>query len=110
MTKVVMVFLSPSVQILEPDLTIYMEPFLINHLSIIIPYLESTVKSCRSEEERRLLLGIVFDPKDGGHMFLRNVRLSPNYMTLQHRRPTSITVIRYFLAVQLASFYHDLGV
>jgi hypothetical protein len=26
-------------------------------------------------------------PRDGGDMFLRNIRLSPNYTALQHRRP-----------------------
>jgi hypothetical protein len=32
------------------------------------------------------LLGLLFDPEDGGYMFIRNVGLSPNYTTLQPRR------------------------
>jgi hypothetical protein len=53
-----------------------------------------------SEEESRascllndLLLGSLFNPQDGGDMFLRNVsRLSTNYTTLYPRRHNSWTL------------------
>jgi hypothetical protein len=32
------------------------------------------------------VLGLLFDPKNGGDMFLKNVRLSPNCVVLQPRR------------------------
>jgi hypothetical protein len=32
------------------------------------------------------LAWLIFDPKDGGHMFLLNIGLSLNYMALQPRR------------------------
>jgi hypothetical protein len=35
------------------------------------------------------LLALLFNPEDGGNMFPRNVKLSPNYMVLQPRRPYS---------------------
>jgi hypothetical protein len=41
------------------------------------------------------LLSLIFDPKDGGEIFLLNVRLSPNYMALHPRRPySSVTTMR----------------
>jgi hypothetical protein len=40
------------------------------------------------------LLGLHFDPKYGGDMFLRSVELSPNYTVLQPRRPCSSHLTR----------------
>jgi hypothetical protein len=46
------------------------------------------------------LLGLLFNSKDGGNMFLRNVGLSPNYEALQPRRPyhgaVTLTTTAYF--------------
>jgi hypothetical protein len=36
-----------------------------------------------------ILLDVFFYREDGGDIFFRNVKLSPNYMTLQPRRPYS---------------------
>jgi hypothetical protein len=44
------------------------------------------------------LFGLLFDPEDGSHMFLLNVRFSPNYMVLQPQK-ISVDKITYFLNV-----------
>jgi hypothetical protein len=38
---------------------------------------------CRNPLLTGFLLGLVFDPEDGGYMFLQNIRLSPDYTALQ---------------------------
>jgi hypothetical protein len=43
----------------------------------------------------RSLLGLFFYHEDGGDVFLRNIALPPNYMTLQSRRPYSWSTIMY---------------
>jgi hypothetical protein len=42
--------------------------------------------SVRGAASAGFLLALVFDPEVGGDMFLQNVGLSVNYMTLQPRR------------------------
>jgi hypothetical protein len=36
------------------------------------------------------LLAILFDPEDGGNMFICNIRISTDYMVLQSRRLYSL--------------------
>jgi hypothetical protein len=40
------------------------------------------------------LLGSLFDPEDGGSIFLPNIVLSPNHTFLQYRKPFVATTVR----------------
>jgi hypothetical protein len=44
-------------------------------------------KEAQSSLSIGFLLGLLFDPEDGGDMFARNVRLPRKYMALELRRP-----------------------
>jgi hypothetical protein len=50
-----------------------------------------------------LLPGLLFNPEDGGDMFLRNVGwLSPEYMAVHHRRCNSSYARRSFISTEIS--------
>jgi hypothetical protein len=50
--------------------------------------LEKIYSRCQKKQTTCCLLGLIFDPENGGNIFFRNVWLSPNYTMLQLRRHT----------------------
>jgi hypothetical protein len=53
------------------------------------------------------LRGLLFDPEDGGDIFLRNVGLSTTCMALQHRRPYSSFLNAIMLIPTICNGFYD---
>jgi hypothetical protein len=50
------------------------------------------------------LLGVIFDPEDGGNNFLRNILIYQNYTEIQSRKMQSLILVPYF---RISDIYED---
>jgi hypothetical protein len=82
-------------------------PCILEHSPTFWKYIQLPSSGSKPSASAGFLPGLTFDTEDGDHMFLRNVRLCPNYTALQTRRPQSHSSFLVFFSMRFFGHIPD---